>query len=169
MRTTGVAVFDLLEMRAKTGIAHRALRPVMGLVDPDNARTLPRMVAACSGFDVLCHGLESFTAMPFGDREAAESPGLRPSYQGSNPISDVWSTKAIEMVSQNMARAIHDPDDHEARSQMTLAATVRRGRLRGTRVSTCHTACRTPSRAWCATLFPTTTRQDMPSSLTGCR
>lgn len=121
--TTGVAVFDLLEMRAKTGIAHRALRPVMGLVDPDNARTLPRMVAACSGFDVLCHGLESFTAMPFGDREAAESPGLRPSYQGSNPISDVWSTKAIEMVSQNMARAIHDPDDHEARSQMTLAAT----------------------------------------------
>ena len=31
--TTGVAIFDLLEMHAKTGIAHRALRPVMGIVE----------------------------------------------------------------------------------------------------------------------------------------
>ncbi len=121
--TTGVAVFDLLEMSAKTGIAHRALRPVMGLVDPDNTRGLPKMVAACSGFDILCHGLESFTARPFSEREAPENPGLRPTYQGSNPISDVWSTKAVEMVSRNMARAVHHPDDHEARSEMTLAAT----------------------------------------------
>ncbi len=60
--TTGVAIFDLVEMGAKTGIAHRALRPVVGIVDPDNTRSLPPMVAACSGFDVLCHGLESFTA-----------------------------------------------------------------------------------------------------------
>ena len=44
--TTGVAIFDLEEMRAKTGIAHRALRPVMGIVDPNHTRTLPRMVAA---------------------------------------------------------------------------------------------------------------------------
>jgi len=38
--TTGVAIFDLVAMHAKTGIAHRALRPVMGLVDPNNTRTL---------------------------------------------------------------------------------------------------------------------------------
>ena len=49
--TTGVAIFDLLEMHAKTGIAHRALRPTMGLVDPENTRTLPKMVTACSGHD----------------------------------------------------------------------------------------------------------------------
>ena len=121
--TTGVAIFDLLEMKAKTGISHRALRPVMGLVDPDNARTLPRMVVACSGFDVLCHGLESYTALPFSERDAPEHPGLRPSYQGSNPISDVWSTRAVEMVSHNLVRAANDPDDEEARSQMMLAAT----------------------------------------------
>lgn len=121
--TTGVAIFDFLEMRAKTGIAHRALRPVMGLVDPDHTRTLPRMVVACSGFDVLCHGLESFTAMPFNQRPAPENPGMRPAYQGANPISDVWATRAIEMVSQNMVRAVHDPADEEARGQMMLAAT----------------------------------------------
>ena len=121
--TTGVAIFDLLEMNAKTGISHRALRPIMGLVDPNNTRTLPRMVTACSGFDVLCHGLESYTAMPFSRRSAPENPGARPSYQGANPISDVWALRAIEMVAQNMVRAVNDADDDEAQSQMLLAAT----------------------------------------------
>ena len=121
--TTGVAIFDFLEMEAKTGIAHRALRPVMGIVDPLHSRTLPSAVVACSGFDVLCHGLESYTALPFSEREAPENPGLRPSYQGANPISDVWATRAIEMVATNMVRAYDDAEDIEARSQMMLAAT----------------------------------------------
>ncbi|MCD5400024.1 MAG: iron-containing alcohol dehydrogenase, partial [Dehalococcoidia bacterium] len=121
--TTGVAIFDLLDMKAKTGIAHRSLRPVMGLVDPDNAGTMPKMVQACSGLDVLCHGLESYTAIPFHTREAPENPGLRPSYQGSNPISDVWSTRAIEMCTQNIVSSVHNSDDYESRSQMMLAAT----------------------------------------------
>jgi len=121
--TTGVAIFDFVELGAKTGIAHRALRPVMGLVDPDNILTLPKMVTACSGLDVLSHGLESFTALPFNQRPAPDSPGMRPAYQGSNPISDVWAVRAIEMVAQNIVKAVHDPDDNEARSQMLLAAT----------------------------------------------
>src|SRR3990172_2513194 len=60
--TTGVAIFDFTDLHAKTGIAHRALRPVMGIIDPDNTRTLPKMVAACSGLDVLSPAIESFTA-----------------------------------------------------------------------------------------------------------
>ena len=121
--TTGVAIFDLVEMHAKTGIAHRALRPAMGLVDPDNTRSLPAMVAACSGLDVLCHALESFTALPFSRREAPPDPGLRPAYQGANPISDIWAIRAIEMAAKNMVRAVDDPSDDEARGQMLLAAT----------------------------------------------
>lgn len=121
--TTGVAIFDLLEMHAKTGIAHRALSPVMGIVDPNNTRTLPAMVAACTGWDVLCHAMESLTALPFNRRPAPEHPGLRPAYQGANPISDVWASRAIEMVAQNMVRVIEDPDDDQARGQMILAAT----------------------------------------------
>ncbi len=58
------------------------------------------MVTACSGLDVLSHGLESYTALPFHRRPAPDNPGLRPSYQGSNPISDVWAAQAIEMVSR---------------------------------------------------------------------
>jgi hydroxyacid-oxoacid transhydrogenase len=121
--TTGTAVFDLLAMKAKTAIAHRALRPSMGLVDPDNTRTQPKMVTACSGLDVLCHGLESYTALPFHNRPAPDDPGARPTYQGSNPISDVWATKAIEMVAKSLASAVHDPNDDGARAEMLLAAT----------------------------------------------
>ena len=120
--TTGVAIFDFLEMHAKTGIAHRALRPLVGIVDPNNTRTLPKMAAACSGLDVLSHALESLTAMPYDQRPAPEHLSLRPAYQGANPISDVWASKAIEMVAQNLARAVDDPEDDEARSQMILGA-----------------------------------------------
>jgi hydroxyacid-oxoacid transhydrogenase len=121
--TTGVAIFDFLEMHAKTGIAHRALRPVMGIVDPENTRTLPRMAAACTGFDVLSHALESLTALPYNQRPAPEHSRLRPAYQGSNPISDVWAAQAIRTVAQNLVRAVEHPDDDEARSAMLLAAT----------------------------------------------
>ena len=122
--TTGTAIFDYTKIHAKTGIAHRALRPVMGIIDPDNTRTLPRMVAACTGLDVLSHALESLTAMPYTQRPAPDSPKMRPAYQGANPVSDIWASRAIEMCSQYLVRAVHDPEDDEARSQMLLAAAI---------------------------------------------
>lgn len=120
--TTGIAIFDLKSIGAKTGIAHRALRPSLGIVDPVNTRTLPPMVAASSGLDVLCHAIESYTALPFDKRPAAEDPKMRPAYQGANPISDVWAARAMEMVASNLLPAIRDPDDDHARGQMMLAA-----------------------------------------------
>ena len=121
--TTGVAIFDFEELGAKTGIAHRSLRPDVGLVDPENTRSLPKMVAACSGFDVLCHGIESYTALSFSQREAPVSPAQRPTYQGANPISDVWALAALEMVGNSILPAVLDPDDLAARSNMAMAAT----------------------------------------------
>lgn len=121
--TTGVVIFDVRSMRAKTGIAHRALRPALGIVDPDVARTMPAMVAACSGLDVLSHAVESLTALPFDRRDAPATPGARPAYQGSNPVSDVWAARAIELSRDHLVRAVSDPDDDEAREAMMLAAT----------------------------------------------
>jgi hydroxyacid-oxoacid transhydrogenase len=80
------------------------------------------MAAASTGLDVLSHALESMTALPYDSRVAPESPEMRPAYQGSNPISDIWATKAIEMVAANIVRAIQDTEDDEARSAMLLAA-----------------------------------------------
>src|SRR5215211_2491297 len=71
--TTGVAIFDYRAIHAKTGIAHRALRPVLGIIDPNNTRTMPRMVAASSALDVLSHAVESYTALPYDQRPAPRS------------------------------------------------------------------------------------------------
>ena len=122
--TTGVAIFDYSEMHAKTGIAHRALRPRLGIVDPENTRTLPRMAVACTALDVFSHAIESLTALPFEKREAPENPRMRPAYQGANPISNIWAAQALEIGSKYMVRAMDDPDDDEARTNMILASTI---------------------------------------------
>ena len=128
--TTGVAIFDLPADPAagrlsssKTGIAHRYVRPTLGMIDPDNTKSLPPCVAASAGLDVLSHALESYTATPFTERPMPDSPILRPAYQGSNPISDVWSLRAMEMMAANIVRCAADPTDDEARTAMLLAAT----------------------------------------------
>src|SRR5580700_3697969 len=120
--TTGVAIFDLRRMHAKTGIASRRLKPMLGLLDPENTRSQPPQVAASTGLDVLSHALESYTALRYDQRPHPERPALRPAYQGSNPISDVWSIEALRMVSRYLVRAVEDPADEKARAQMLLAA-----------------------------------------------
>jgi len=120
--TTGVTIFDLKRLHAKTGIANRRLKPTLGYLDPDNTRTMPAAVAASTGLDILSHAIESYTAMPYSDRPLPERPAMRPAYQGSNPISDIWSLEALRMVTKYLVRAVEDPADEEARAQMLLAA-----------------------------------------------
>ena len=60
--------------QAKTGIASARLRPSLALVDPACTATLPAEVVAASGFDVLCHALESYTARPYTARARPETP-----------------------------------------------------------------------------------------------
>jgi hydroxyacid-oxoacid transhydrogenase len=120
--TTGVAIFDLVEMHAKTGIAHRRLKPTLGLLDPDNTLSLPPEVAASTGLDVLSHAIESYTALPYTSRPRPDRPIMRPAYQGSNLISDLWSLESLRMVDRFLPRAVKDPGDDEARGKMLLAA-----------------------------------------------
>jgi hydroxyacid-oxoacid transhydrogenase len=122
--TTGVAIFDDLARKAKTGIAHRYLKPTLGIVDAENTRTAPAAVMASTGLDVLSHALESYTAIPYTSRPKPARPLERPAYQGANPLSDVWAIKALEIVTEFLLRAYEDPSDDEARGQMLMAAAI---------------------------------------------
>ncbi|KAG6100472.1 hypothetical protein E4U30_004631 [Claviceps sp. LM220 group G6] len=123
--TTGTAIFDLVSKRAKTGVAHRNLKPTLGICDPLNTRTMPAAVKASSGLDVLCHSLESWTAIPYNERTPQPpNPIMRPAYQGANPISDVFSFHALRRTVKYLPRAVKDPDDFEAQSEMLLASTL---------------------------------------------
>ena len=81
------------------------------------------MVAA-TGLDVLSHAIESFTAIHYLERPKPARPILRPAYQGSNPISDIWALEALRMVDAYLLRAFEDSNDMEARGMMHLAAGI---------------------------------------------
>jgi alcohol dehydrogenase class IV len=121
---TTVAVLDIPDMKVKTGISHRYLRPAQGIVDPELVRTLPAEVTSSTGLDVICHAAESFLSRPYDERERPASPDDRPPYQGANPVADVWSAKALEYGGRYLRRAVADAEDLEARGAMMLAATM---------------------------------------------
>jgi hydroxyacid-oxoacid transhydrogenase len=118
---TGIAIFDLPSLHAKTGIADPALRPTEAIVDPAATDTLPGAVVASSGMDVLAHALESYTARPYVRRPRA---ALRPMSQGANPHSDVGCREALELLGRHLVRAVRDASDIEARTEVMWAATL---------------------------------------------
>jgi len=121
---TTVAVLDVPDLKVKTGISHRYMRPDQAIVDPELTRTLAGEVTASAGLDVVCHAAESYLARPFDRRLRPETPDDRPPYQGSNPVADVWSAKALEYGGSYLRRAVEDPEDVEARGRMMLAASM---------------------------------------------
>jgi len=121
---TTVAILDLPDQKTKSGISHRYLRPHQGIVDPELTRGLSAEVTSSCGLDVVCHAVESFVSKPYDRRERPESPDDRPPYQGANPVSDVWSAKALEYGGRYLRRAVADAGDLEARGAMMLAASL---------------------------------------------
>lgn len=121
---TGIAICDLTSRKAKTGIASRRLRPSLAIVDPDVTKSLPSSVVASSGFDVLCHAIESFTARPYTARSASSPASTRPMSQGANPFSDMGSLEALRLCGAHLVRAVTDPSDDDAREAMLWSATL---------------------------------------------
>jgi alcohol dehydrogenase class IV len=96
----------------------------MALIDPATTYTLPKNVVAASGFDVLSHALESYTAKPYTRRMAPGKASLRPMSQGANPWSDIGCEAALKSLGLYLERAVNDVGDTEARDRMMYAATL---------------------------------------------
>ena len=120
--STTICVMDVLSLKVKTGISHARLRPTLAVIDPDLTFTQPAGVTASCGMDILCHALESYTARWY-TTNARKSPQQRVPYCGSNPISDMWSEKALSLLAGSFRAAVRDDDDVQARSDMAMAAT----------------------------------------------
>ncbi len=121
--STAMCVLDVLSLKVKTGISHWRLRPTLAVVDPLLTMTLGPEVTASAGMDILCHALESYTARDFRafPRKRAEE---RVTYCGSNPVSDLWTERAMSLLARSFRRAVHQgQEDLQARSDMMLAAT----------------------------------------------
>ena len=102
---TAIAVVDITELRVKTGISHHYLRATLGILDPLNSLTVPPMVSACSGADVLHTPSSPTPLLATMNATSRLSPAERPPYQGANPISDIWCEKAIKLVGEFLPRS----------------------------------------------------------------
>src|SRR6266496_3090112 len=120
--TTGIAIFNLTEINAKTGIISRRMIPTVALIDPTVTATLPTNVVAASGFDCMSHALESLTARPWPRRLNPARGATRPVSQGANPFSDGLASEALKGVGKYLVRAVSDASDVEARTEMMYAA-----------------------------------------------
>ncbi|MCF6735522.1 hydroxyacid-oxoacid transhydrogenase [Blastococcus sp. KM273129] len=120
--STTICVMDVIAQRVKTGISHAWLRPTLAVIDPDLTLSQPPGVTAASGMDILCHALESYTARWYTTYDR-KSPDQRVPYCGSNPISDMWSEKAMSLLAGSFRTAVRNGEDAQARSDMAIAAT----------------------------------------------
>ena len=120
--STTVCVLDVLSLQVKTGISHARLRPSLAVVDPLLTLTQPAGVTASSGMDILCHALESYTARWYTSAQR-KSPEQRVPYCGANPVSDMWSERAMGLLATSFRRAVRDGGDQQARTDMAMAAT----------------------------------------------
>jgi hydroxyacid-oxoacid transhydrogenase len=118
---TAVAVIDFLDMKVKTGISHRYIRPQLAILDPANTVGAPPGVTACTGIDVLTHAAESYTCRKYDTRPKPDNSTSRPAYVGANPIGDIWCPHAIRAVREFLPRAVRDGNDLEARDEMMKA------------------------------------------------
>ena len=120
--TTGIAIFNLRSLNAKTGIISRRLIPDVALIDPTVTATLPKNAIAATGFDCMSHALESLTARAYPRRLNPAKGVHRPVSQGANPFSDMLATEALKIVGAFLVRAVNDATDAEARTEMMYAA-----------------------------------------------
>lgn len=120
--STAMCVLDVLSMKVKTGISHWRLRPSLAIIDPLLTMTLPSEVTAAAGMDIVGHAVESYTARWFTTFDR-KTPEQRVTYCGSNPVSDLWCERALQLIAGSFRAAVLDGSNLEARGNMMLAAT----------------------------------------------
>jgi alcohol dehydrogenase class IV len=121
---TSISVLRINHLQTKFVLANPALMAQEALIDPACCASLPPMVVASTGFDLLCHALECYTAKAYTRWAKVDDPGKRPLIQGANPWSDLAARKALEIVGEYLERGVNDAADTQARDQLMWGASL---------------------------------------------
>jgi len=85
-------------------VCHPEMMPARAILDPELTLSLPRSLTAGTGMDALTHHIEALAVDMF------------------HPMCDAIALKGIQLIAQNLERAVDQPDDIEARANMMVAA-----------------------------------------------
>jgi len=88
----------------KTVIFSPHLMPNVALADPELTLGMPPKITAGTGLDALTHNVEAYLAL------------------GYHPLCDAIALQGARLAIRNLARAVHNGRDLEARSNMLMAA-----------------------------------------------
>jgi len=121
---TSISVIRITALDTKFVLANPVMLANDALIDPACCDSLPGNIVASTGFDLLCHALECYTAKAYTQWAKIEDPRKRQLIQGANPWSDLSARKALEIAGQFLARGVNDASDHEARDQLMWGASL---------------------------------------------
>lgn len=121
---TSVSVIRINALNTKFVLGSPHLLPVEALVDPACTDTLPSNAIASTGFDLLCHAIECYTARAYTRWDKVDDPNSRTLLQGANPWSDMSARRALEIVGEYLDRGVNDSSDSEARDNLMWGATL---------------------------------------------
>ncbi|GAB7017628.1 hydroxyacid-oxoacid transhydrogenase [Halostagnicola bangensis] len=117
-----VAILSVEEKDIKEGISSNHIRADAAVLDPTFTTTLPPDTTAKTAMDALGHAIEGYTTHPFDGLLRATDPQERPVYAGRTELTEMFSEKAIELLSSNVRTAVHNGDDLDARAGMLKGA-----------------------------------------------
>lgn len=80
------------------------LLPDVSVLDPRMTLTLPAKTTASTGMDALCHAIEAYTCLQ------------------KNPMSDAYAISAIEIIRDNLIKAVENENDKKVRLAMANAS-----------------------------------------------
>ncbi|MFB6165684.1 MAG: hydroxyacid-oxoacid transhydrogenase [Haloarculaceae archaeon] len=117
-----VAILSVPEKQIKEGISSEHVRADAAVLDPTLTTTLPPELTAKTAMDALGHAIEGYTTHRYDSLMRASDPSQRPVYAGRTPLTEMFSEKAIDLLSSNVRRAVHNGDDLDAREHMLQGA-----------------------------------------------
>ena len=103
---TQAAVISDNQKKEKITLFHLDLFPKVAIIDPELMTSVPAGVTAATGFDAFTHAFESY----LGGR--------------TSPLTKQMSFQAIELVIENLPKAIKEPNNIEYRTKLAWADTL---------------------------------------------
>ncbi|MBE6906478.1 MAG: iron-containing alcohol dehydrogenase [Ruminococcaceae bacterium] len=100
------AVFTNEKTKDKKGLVDPLIFPKVSLIDPEFMTTLPKHIIAGPGVDALFHAFESYIS------------------KKSNPVSEMYSLKAMELIIPNLPDVYDNPENIDAWDKVVLANTL---------------------------------------------
>ncbi len=103
---TNISVVSDTGSDSKKGVLGPAALATLAIVDPELLLRLPPKITAATGMDAFAHAVEALSS------------------EGMNPMSDVLAEKAVALITQNLAKAVQDGSDLDARTNMMFASLI---------------------------------------------